>query len=45
MWSGRLCREGELGSKAEMVWTRYNKRQRRVDQRHYGMKISEDVEW
>ena len=26
MWSGRFCREGELGSKAEVVWTRYNKR-------------------
>jgi hypothetical protein len=31
--------------KAEMVWTCNKKRWRRAGQRHYEMKISEDVGW
>ena len=41
MWGGRHCRDGK-GSEYEIVWKR-NKRWRKVCQKHYGIKRSEDM--
>jgi hypothetical protein len=35
----------EKAREAEIVWTCNTKRRRRADQRHYGMKRLEYVEW